>query len=635
MAVMKMKLVTVAGPIYEFERIVSEYIVNKEIHLENAITSLSENSKKLLPYSDDGQYSQIAKSIDEILSSVNFKPGDKRSHYTEVTKEKMLDYVKSVNNETDNYKSRIAEMHSKIEDNKNIVKQLETLSDMNIELDKLFNFEFMSMRFGKLPKTSERTLSMYLKNLDAVFVKMYEDETHIWGLYFMPSNMKQQVDTVFASLYFERVRIPDSVKGTPDTAIKTLKEQNIELNKQIQDMQSEMKKNIQNNYYKLSDYYNISMHYAEFSSIRKKAAHTDEFFFLVGWMADKDAKKLEKELGEESSVLFIGEEPEGAALVGKTPTKLHNIGLFRPFEFFVKMYGMPSYGEIDPTPIMAISYILLFGIMFGDVGQSMLFFIGGLILYLKKKIDLAAIISMVGVSGTIFGFIYGSIFGNETLLAGIRLIEPMDKISFMLGGAVVIGIVIIFVCMILNIINAVRQKKWGRLLFNQNGLAGLIFYGALLAFAAVSFLMKDAEFNTNILVILLAVTFVMMFMQEPLAKLVEKKKNWMPKEGMFFVESFFEMFDVLLSFVTNTISFLRVGAFAIIHVGMMMVVSVLAERSGGAGNIITMIIGNIIVMGLEGLIVGIQVLRLEYYEMFSRYYDGNGRKFEGIGNKAI
>ena len=101
---------------------------------------------------------------------------------------------------------------------------------------------------------------------------------------------------------------------------------------------------------------------------------------------------------------------------------------------------------------------------------------------------------------------------------------------------------------------------------------------------------------------------------------------------MFFVENFFELFEVLLSFLTNTISFLRIGAFAIIHVGMMTAVALLSA-GGGVGGIIVQIFGNILVMVLEGLIVGIQVLRLEYYEMFSRYFSGKGREFVSLNDK--
>ena len=100
--------------------------------------------------------------------------------------------------------------------------------------------------------------------------------------------------------------------------------------------------------------------------------------------------------------------------------------------------------------------------------------------------------------------------------------------------------------------------------------------------------------------------------------------------GAFFVEGFFELFEVVLSFITNTMSFLRVGGFVLSHAGMMLVVYTLAEMVGGFGEIIVLILGNVFVMCLEGLIVGIQVLRLEFYEMFSRYYEGNGIPFKTI-----
>jgi len=123
-----------------------------------------------------------------------------------------------------------------------------------------------------------------------------------------------------------------------------------------------------------------------------------------------------------------------------------------------------------------------------------------------------------------------------------------------------------------------------------------------------------------------------LYLCEPLGKLVEGKKDWLPRNGMFFVENLFEMFEVILSFFTNTISFLRIGAFAIVHVGMMMVVAILSQ-SGGVGGVIVQVIGNVLVMVLEGLIVGIQVLRLEYYEMFSRYFSGRGKEFMSLRDK--
>ena len=124
-----------------------------------------------------------------------------------------------------------------------------------------------------------------------------------------------------------------------------------------------------------------------------------------------------------------------------------------------------------------------------------------------------------------------------------------------------------------------------------------------------------------------------MFFREPLERKIKKKSKLFPDgKGMFVLTSIFEIFEVLLSYASNTISFLRVGAFALSHAAMMGVVIMFAGAEQGIGNIPVMIIGNIIVAGMEGLIVGIQVLRLEYYEMFSRFYSGTGKEFKPFKN---
>ena len=116
---------------------------------------------------------------------------------------------------------------------------------------------------------------------------------------------------------------------------------------------------------------------------------------------------------------------------------------------------------------------------------------------------------------------------------------------------------------------------------------------------------------------------------------MEKQAKILPdNKGMFFVEAFFELFEILLSYITNTISFVRIGAFALSHAGMMEVVLMLGKATSGHPSYLIIILGNLLVMGLEGLIVGIQTLRLEYYEMFSRFYTGNGRKFKSFKKKG-
>jgi V/A-type H+-transporting ATPase subunit I len=327
------------------------------------------------------------------------------------------------------------------------------------------------------------------------------------------------------------------------------------------------------------------------------------------------------------------EEDVSEGLSADPPTRLKNPKIFKPFEMFVEMYGLPAYNEMDPTIFIALTYTLMFGIMFGDVGQGLFLVIGGYLLYRIKHMNLAGIVSLAGIWSVFFGFMYGSIFGFEDILEAVWM-RPMDNIMTTLMLAIGFGMVLIIIAMIINIVNAIRAKEPGRLLFDQSGVAGLICYGCA-AICIVLYATGHALPATGILVAAVGIPLVLIFLKEPLSNLIERKKEIFPEgsKAMFFVEAFVELFDVVLSYATNSISFVRVGAFALSHAGMMGVVMTLAGYESGSPNIIVIVLGNILVAGLEGLVVGIQVLRLEYYEMFSRFYRGTGKPFKASFKK--
>ena len=174
------------------------------------------------------------------------------------------------------------------------------------------------------------------------------------------------------------------------------------------------------------------------------------------------------------------------------------------------------------------------------------------------------------------------------------------------------------------------------LFFSPNGVAGLVFYGFLvltivLLYEQVINTRKyhDDHFPWN------SSDHVLIKRTIRTAR-GRKETKAEGGVGMFLVQGFFELFETMLSFFSNTISFVRIGAFAVSHAAMMEVVLMLGGITDGAGNPnwIIIVLGNIIVCGLEGLVVGIQVLRLEYYEMFSRFYTGSGREFHPYDNHA-
>lgn len=633
MSVTKMKAVTIAGQINEFDSVVEKYVYCRDIHLENAMSVLT-NYNRLHSFDDSNEYDSIEKNALAILNLANCKISKRLSAPESMTYQNMQKAIDDVNAYIENEKKQDEELSDKIKANEAEINKMNLMLPLEADLSKLMGLEFIRCRFGHIPKTGYKTLITYLDGLETFFVKTAEDATDVWGFYFVPLIKERKIEEVFNSLYFEETDIDCNYKGTPYEIKQVLLKENQQLKNQLSENSEKTAAMLSEHTDELNGIYNLARKRHQFADIRRNAACGDLFFYVVGWMDEKHAKKLENEISASGDVvMFYSEDAENVRNM-EPPTKLKNNPIFKPFEMFVKMYGLPSYNEIDPTGILAVTYILFFGIMFGDVGQSFVLSLAGFIIYKLKKIDLAGIVGFVGISGMIFGFIYGSFFGNEEIIPHLfhtTPVRPMEQAIMMLGATIAVGVLIIIFGIVINIINSIKSKDTGGALFGHNGAAGLVFYLSMLLMAANIFLKWGIP--TLLFVILAVAAILVMYMCGPLSDLISGKKHWWPKSGMYFVENFFELFEVILSFFTNTISFLRIGAFAIVHVGMMMVVAILTPEGVGLGSILVQVIGNAVVMILEGLIVGIQVLRLEYYEMFSRYFTGRGKEFVSLQDK--
>lgn len=229
----------------------------------------------------------------------------------------------------------------------------------------------------------------------------------------------------------------------------------------------------------------------------------------------------------------------------------------------------------------------------------------------------------------IFGVLYGSVFGNEEIIPAV-FIRPMQNIQTMLIYGIAIGVIFILIAMLLNIRNGIKNKDKQKIFFDTNGLAGIIFYLTVLI-AGVYFILKGKMIaSLSILSIFVIVPLLAIMFKQTLSKHLFKEENG-EKSSLF--EKVFNVVEILLSFASNTISFVRVAAFAINHVGLCMAIYILSDMFTGTGSLAVTIFGNILVIVLEGLIVGIQVLRLEYYELFSRFYTGDGKEYKPLREK--
>lgn len=632
----KMNFVNITGPRENIDDIVEKYLSKYEIHLEYAPAELK-SINTLYPYTDSNPYKEYITCAQELADVLGREENDAVTMDIEAS----VDFIRKLHENYRKIEENIRKYEAELLELKDKLTKVEPFSNVNYDIDEILDFKNIRFRFGRIPKDNFVKFTDYVsEDIKSVFVKALEDEKYVYGIYFVALRDKESVDAAYTSLHFERTFIASDVHGTPDEAINDYKIRIAELEKVLDGENELLEKELEKNREGFREAYSSLNRYIRNFDIRKYAACTKEdglaYFIICGWMAADDARSMSRDIekNEKDTICIVDGKNESTESI--PPTKLKNPKLVRPFEMFIKMYGMPAYNEIDPTIFVAITYAFIFGAMFGDVGQGLCLLVGGIVLYKVKHMDLAAIIASAGFFSTIFGFLYGSLFGFEDILHHLWLSpsEAMSNLPFVgrlntvFVVAVAFGMGIIVIAMIMHIINAFRAKDTEAKWFDANGVAGLVFYLAI-AMTIILFMTGNPLPATAVLVVMFVVPLILIALKEPITHKLQKKKAIEGSVGMFATQTFFEMFEVLLSYFSNTLSFIRVGAFAVSHAAMMEVVLMLAgAENGGTGNIIVIIIGNIIVCGLEGLIVGIQVLRLEYYEIFSRFYKGTGREFK-------
>lgn len=634
--IVKMKFISITGPKVDIDRVVNTYLTKYEMHLENALSELTK-IQNLSPYLEINPYKEDLNVIS--------------SYYDQITDPDKIP-VKTISleqalNTVQNFKEKINALDSDqitLTEEKNALQEslkiMSPFRHLDYDMPSILHFHCVHYHFGRIEKTYYEKFKRYIyDDLDTLFYKCEEDDEYVWGIYFAPKTLAHKIDAVYSSMHFEKIFIPDKYHGTGREIYESLTERNNDLLIQLDKHQQERQK--------LLSRYSTDIKAAKTAleqlstsfDVRRLAACTsgerDIFYILCGWMSEDDSKRFQEEIKDDPNI-FCMIEDIGNDGQRRPPTKLKNPRIFRPFEMYIRMYGLPAYNEFDPTWFVALTYSFIFGTMFGDVGQGLCLFIGGAILYRIKHIALAAIISLAGIFSTLFGFLYGSFFGFEELIPALWL-KPREAVitlpfigsmNTVFVAAIVFGMFTILVTMIFHIINAIRAKDLENILFDQNAAAGLVFYGSLVC---VIFLYMTGHKipAALVLTIMFLVPLLLIMLKEPLTRLVKKKTPAIEGgKAMFFVQSFFELFEVLLTYLSNTLSFIRMGAFAVSHAAMMEVVLMLAGAAeGGSPNWLVIVLGNLFVCAMEGLIVGIQVLRLEYYEMFSRFYKGNGREF--------
>jgi V/A-type H+-transporting ATPase subunit I len=636
-----MKYINLAGYVSDIDRVVEEYISKYYIQIEPVAKELTA-SPDLSAFAEKNPYAKLYSDAKRFAMTVSAYGGSR----LKMDRERAEGVINRASEFLMSQDNNLSEHHKRLERITDTVNLLRRFGDLRFDVADLNVFSNIEYRFGRLPLNSFRQFETYMYGDSRIlFVEGSRDEESVWGVYFAHKNQIKTVEATFLTLHFDTVVFPLEFEGArlsgplPDI-IKRLSRERDDLAEDIADAESWSLDELGISVKEMASAYNFARDMYYCYDCRKYAGRTlGDHFLFVGWMPEREAARLAKAAEFDDSVILTVENEE-SGFVSKPPTKLRNNPAARPFEFFVKMYGVPSYNELDPTPFVALSYSLFFGMMYGDVGQGLVLFLIGFWLSRRKKMALGGVMQVVGVFSAFFGLMYGSVFGFEDWLSPMWL-NPREDTMELIKYTISCGVIIIIISMTYNIINCVRKRNLPKLLFDANGVSGMVFYVTAVACAALA---MAAGITAPLWVLIAGVCapLLLIAFKEPLTRALEAKKSRRAEEletagkdgaekkqnpAMSLFIILMELVEVLLGFFTNTLSFVRVGGFAVCHTGLMSVVLMLSGAERGTPNVLGIIIGNAFVMGLEGLVVGIQALRLEFYEMFSRYYDGTGKEF--------
>ncbi|MDD3026951.1 MAG: V-type ATPase 116kDa subunit family protein [Erysipelotrichaceae bacterium] len=628
MAITKLNLVNINFDRRSHNELLVNLLNYNEIHLEPA-SKFTANVKSLAAWNDENIYEDLLNKIESAAKKYKFDLVEQSHISNRINMITAKHYVENFINEVDKYGAVIEKLERLVKENGEAVIHIRNVVEMDVNFDELFTTKYLQIRFGKLPTKNLAKLRFY-EGMPFFIRQFHEVEDFTWCMYVTTPNDAPEIDNMFSSLLFERVHIPAFAHGDPKRAIEEIQEETNLSQKNIFKYQNRIQKLYQNNFEEINRIYTVVKHLNAIFIMQRYVYVVGDHLAITGFVEKSKSEEFKANF-ERFENVHVSLRPADSDVRLVPPTKLTENWFSKPFRIFVEMYGVPSYRDIDPTSYLALSYSLLFGIMFADVGQGLLIGIIASLIYRKTKNALAGIGMRVALVSIFFGVIFGSVFGSEEILTPIFL--PMESANTMtlLGFSVGLGIALIVVSMSIAIITNLRRKKYVEMVLSQNCISGLVFYVSVLLLALGMF---GVDLGIKpVLTVLAIVTFFLMFFKEIIERKIEGHKLFPEGVAMGLTEAFFELFEIMLTFLANTMSFLRVGGFVLSHAGMMLVVYTIAEMFGGIGYYLVLIFGNLFVMGLEGLIVGIQVLRLEFYEMFSRYYDGDGMPFKNIVNK--
>jgi V/A-type H+/Na+-transporting ATPase subunit I len=565
---------------------------------------------------------------------------------TQVTSENWASLAKEAYREVSALKSKVDDLSLSLSTLKDQTDEIEhslsvltTLESLGADLEAMEDLRLIRIEVGSAPKKClpeiEKSLARYPLILHHCF--LLKNRQFICTAF--PSKYAADVGKTLKTCNVELFQVPEGLPHNITLALQVVKDKLRENASKRKELESALKKLASENGQRLLSLREITQNVLALLQAKQKILQLGRLATIHGFIPKTQAAALRQHVESSLSGATLVMENEVPA-AADPPTRFRNSRFVQPFEEITKLYGLPHYDELDPTPVIAVSFPLIFGLMFGDVGHGLLLLVGGLTLGLLVKNSQSIknfcwIFAACGVGAIIAGLLFGEFFGIQLFTP--LWFSPFDNVLQFLVFSLFVGIIQIESGLVLEIANFWIKRDYSDVLLTS--VPKIAFYaGAVYLIAAYQ--LDFTAWAAGPVLLPLVPFLVLVFGKAVASRLWRISATaGAPKNDNSFVERLFESGDLVIRLLSNTVSYARILALLMAHWALILVVYTVAgfvSSSSALGMVlggVIIVFGNLFVLALEGLIVFIHSLRLHFYEWFSKFYLGTGTPFQPFHQK--